>query len=77
MPEKAIYFSKFPLSLSGSLNKENCQIWGTERPQQIYHVSKGESLVMICDDVSQKGIIYFYSFDNLSVTVESYKSMLR
>ena len=34
--ERIILSDEYKFSLSGSVNKENCRIWGSERPSEVY-----------------------------------------
>ena len=75
--KKVIYSDECSFSLSGRVNKQNCRIWGTERPQEVYEVPQGARSVMVWCAISEKGVIGPYFFENESVTGDSYKKMLR
>ena len=75
--KRIIYSDECSFSLSGDVNKQNCRIWGTERPQEVYEVPQGAHSIMVWCAISSRGIIGPYFFENVSVTGESYKNMLR
>ena len=75
--KRIIYSDECSFSLCGGVNKQNCRIWGTERPQEVYEVPQGADSIMVWCAISSRGIIRPYFFENVSVTGESYKKMLR
>ena len=75
--KKVIFSDECHFSLAGGVNKQNCRIWGTERPLEVYQVPQGAASIMVWCAMSEKGIIGPYFFENESVTGESYKRMLR
>ena len=74
---KIFYSDECSISLSGGVNKQNCRVWGSERPQVVYEVPQGAESIMVWCAISENGIIVPYFFENESVTGESYYKMLR
>jgi len=74
---KIFYSDECSISLSGGVNKQNCRVWGSERPQVVYEVPQGAESIMVWCAISENGIIGPYFFENESVTGESYYKMLR
>ncbi len=64
-------------SLPGTVNKQNCRIWGTERPNQVYETLHNSPSVMVWCAMSKSGVIGPYFFENENVTGSTYKRMLR
>lgn len=63
-------------SLSGGVDKQNCWILGTKRPQEVYEVPQGADSFMARCPISSRGIIDPEFFKIESVTEESHKMML-
>ena len=75
---KQIVFSdECHFSLSGRVNKQNCRIWGTERPQVVYEAPQSAPSIMVWCAISEKEVIGPYFFENENVTGDTYKRMLR
>jgi len=74
---RIIFSDECSFSLSGGVNKQNCRIWGTERPSTVYESPQSSASIMVWCALSKKEIIGPYFFENESVTGETYKRMLR
>lgn len=74
---KIWYSDECSFSLAGAVNKQNCRVWGTERPPEVYEVPQGAESIMVWCAISEKGIIGPYFFENGNVTGESYFKMVR
>ncbi len=74
---RIIFSDECKFSLSGTVNKQNCRIWGTERPNQVYETLHNSPSVMVWCAMSKSGVIGPYFFENENVTGSTYKRMLR
>jgi hypothetical protein len=74
---RLIFSDECSFSLSGGVNKQNCRIWGSERPQEVYESPQSAPSIMVWCAISKKGIIGPYFYENENVTGETYKKMLR
>lgn len=75
--KRIVFSDECHFSLSGHVNSQNCRIWGSERPKQVYETLQGAPSVMVWCGITAKEIIGPYFFDNENVTGDSYKKMLR
>lgn len=75
--KRIVFSDECKFSLSGQVNKQNCRIWGSERPQQVYEAPNNAPSVMVWCALSKNEIIGPYFFENENVTGQSYKRMLR
>ena len=64
-------------SLSRNVNKQNCRIWGSERPNEVYETLHNFSSIMVWCALSESEEIGRYFFENENVTGSTYKRMLR
>ncbi len=55
--ERIIFSDECKFSLSGKVNKQNCRIWGTERPNQVYETLHNSPSVMVWCAVSKSGVV--------------------
>ena len=74
---RIVFSDECKFSLSGVVNKQNCRIWGTERPNEVYETLHNSPSVMVWCALSQNEIIGPYFFENENVTGSTYKRMLR
>ncbi len=74
--ERIIFSDECKFSLSGKVNKQNCRIWGTERPNQVYETLHNSSSVMVWCAMSKSPVTGPYLFENENVTGSTYKRML-
>ncbi len=58
------------------MNKQNCRIWGIERPNEVYETLQNSQSIMIWCSSSRNEIIGPYLFKNENVTSRTYKRML-
>ena len=75
--KRVVFTDECKFSLSGFVNKQNCRIWGSERPNEVYQTPHNSPSVMVWCGVSKNEIIGPYFFGNETVTGESYKKLLR
>ena len=74
---KIIFSDECSISLEGGVNKQNCRIWGSERPDTVYQSPQSAQSIMVWCALSKKEIIGPYFFENETVNQYSYKRMLR
>lgn len=75
--KRIVFSDECKFTLSGQVNKQNCRIWGTERPNEVYETRTNSPSVMVWCAMSKNGIIGPYFFENENVTGTTYKRMLR
>ncbi len=75
--ERIIFSDECKFSVSGKVNKQNCRIWGTERPNQVYETLHNSPSLMVWCAMSKSGLIGPYHLENENVTGSRYKRMLR
>ena len=76
-PERIVFSGEFKFSPTGRVNKQNCRVWGAERPNQVHEVPQHSPSVMVWCAVTKYEMIGSYFFENENVTQHSYKRMLR
>ena len=74
---RIVFSDECKFSLSGSVNKQNCRIWGLERPKEVYETLHNSPSIMVWCALSESEIIGPYFFENENVTGSTYKRMLR
>jgi len=75
--ESIVFSDECSVSLGGAVNKQNCRIWGTERPDTVYQSPQSTQSIMVWCAMSRHEVIGPYFFENGNVTGNSYKKMLR
>ena len=75
--ERIVFPDECKLSLSGSVNKLNCRIWGSKRPNEAYERLQSSPSVMARGALPKKKIIGSYFFEDGNVIGNSHKRMLR
>lgn len=74
---RVLFSDECQFSLSGSVNKQNCRVWGTERPNLVFDTPQNSPSVMVWCALSRREIIGPYFFENENVTGATYKRLLR
>ena len=75
--ESIVFSDECKFSLSGSVNKQNCRIWGSERPKEVYETIQNSPQVMVWSTLSKKGIVGPYFSEDGNVAWSRYKRTLR
>ena len=75
--ERIVFSDECSFSLGGAVNKQNCRIWGSERPDTVYESPQSTQSIMVWCALSKNEVIGPYFFENGNVTGDSYKRMLR
>ena len=75
--ERIIFPDECKLFLPGKVNKQNCRIRGTERPNQVYETLHNSASVIVWCTMSKSGVICSYFSEDENVTGSTYKRMLR
>ena len=73
---KIVFSDECLFRISGSVNKQNVRIWGTERPTENNPVIMHSPSLMVWCAMSKERIIGPYFFENENVSGESYRNML-
>ena len=66
-----------PFHCLGVSKKQNCRLWGSERPQEVNEVLKGAQSFKVLCAISEIVIIRPYFVEDGSITGEINKIMLR
>ena len=75
--ERIVFSDECKFSLSESVNKQNCGIWGSECPNELYEMLQNTPSVMVCCDLSKWEIIRPIFFEDGYVRESRYRRMLR
>ena len=62
--EWIFFFDECNFSLSGQANNQNCRIWRTKLPNEVYETLHNSPSVMIWCAISKNGVIGPYFFEN-------------
>ena len=71
--ESIVFSDECKFSLSVSVNKQNCGIWGSEHPNEVYETLQNSLSVMLWCTLSWKEIIGPSFFEDGNVTGSRYK----
>ncbi len=75
--ERIIFSDECKFSLCENLNKQNCRIWGSEHPNEVYETLQNSPSITLWCALSRNEMIRPYFFENENVTGRTYKRMLR
>ena len=75
--ERIVLSDECKFSLYRSLNKQNCRIWGSESPNEVYGALQNSLSVMAWCALSEKEVIETSFFEDGNVTGSRYERMLR
>lgn len=75
--KRIVFSDECIFSLKGAVNKHNCRIWGSQRPETVYESPQSSPTLMVWCAISENEVIGPYFFDDGSVTGDRYKRMLR
>ncbi len=75
--ERRIFSDDCKFTLCGNVNKNNCRIWGSERPNEVAWDIRKLMSIMICCAVSKNEIVGLYFFENENITGRTCKRMVR
>ena len=75
--QRIIFSDECNFSVLRRVTKQNCRLWGTERPTEVHEVTRHSPTVMVWCAVSEHEIIEPYIFENETITGNSYKRMPR
>ena len=75
---EGIFFSnECKFSLPGSVNKQNCRIWASGRPNEVYETLENSPSIIVWCALSKKEKIGSYFFEDGNVTASRHKRMLQ
>ena len=75
--ERIVSPDECKFSLSGKLNKQNCQIWESERQNEVHETLHNSSSVIFWSAMFKNEVIVPYFFENENTTGSMHKRMLR